>query len=70
VISVGLGATFDIEVYPDGTGEWAQAKFLVHGYDDVLWTDDIDQAVAFLKESALRMFPPDAPPNDSIKKGC
>ena len=47
--------TFDVEVYdPKIDDEWRQAKFLVHGIDDVLWTDDIDAAVAFIKESCLR----------------
>ena len=43
----------DIEVYRyHGDGYWAQAPFLVHGFDDVLWTDDIDVAVAYIKECA------------------
>jgi len=47
--------TFDVEVYdPKIDDEWRQAKFLVHGIDDVLWTDDIDAAVAFIKESCLK----------------
>ena len=44
----------DIEVYEKwGEGEWAQAKYLVHGYDDVLWTNDIEDAIAFLKDSLV-----------------
>ncbi len=43
-------ATLDIEVY-DTTDEWVQAKYLVHGYDDVFWTDDIDAAMQFLEQS-------------------
>lgn len=47
--------TFDIEVYdPKVDDDWRQAKFLVHGIDDILWTDDIDAAVAFIRESCLR----------------
>jgi len=34
--------TIDIEVYEEGE---AQAKFLVHGYDDVFWTDDFSDAI-------------------------
>ena len=42
----------DIEYYEKyGNEEWAQAKYLVHGIDDVLWTNDLDLAVEFLKES-------------------
>lgn len=51
----------DIEIYRrkgssgyiDGQiiDDWAQAKYLVHGFDDVLWTDDLDEAVAYLKTS-------------------
>jgi len=47
--------TFDIEVYdPKVDDDWRQAKFLVHGIDDVLWTDDVDAVVAFIRESCLR----------------
>ena len=42
--------TFDIEVHSKDEG-FSQARYLVHGWDDVLWTDDIDSAVAFMKES-------------------
>jgi len=50
--------TLDIEIYEkagdDGwVKNWAQAKYLVHGFDDVLWTDDIDDALAFLKHSII-----------------
>ena len=38
---------------PDGT--WAQGKYLVHGYDDTLWTDDLDAALAYLRESCERV---------------
>ena len=47
----------DIEVYdtddPDET--WAQGKFLVHGIDDVLWTDNIADAINFFTESLEEM---------------
>ena len=40
---------FDIEVFDEfGEGHWAQARFLVHGYEDVLWTNDIQAAAAFM----------------------
>lgn len=43
---------FDIEVYEKyGHGVWAQAKYLVHGLDDVLWTNDSEQAALFIKRS-------------------
>lgn len=42
----------DIEIYDKfGDGHWAQARYLVHGSDDVLWTDSIDDAMAFMRES-------------------
>lgn len=42
----------DIELYQHyGDDYWAQAKYLVHGIDDVLWTNDIDAALSFLRES-------------------
>ena len=42
----------DIEVY-ESSNEWAQARYLVHGYDDVLWTDDLDEALLMLRDSIL-----------------
>ena len=48
----GLAWTFDVEVYEEyGEGHWAQARYLVHGWNDVLWTDDIEAAVQFVRES-------------------
>ena len=44
----------DIEVYEPSDG-WAQAKYLVHGWDDILWTNDLDSALLFLKESVEKM---------------
>lgn len=51
--------TLDITMHhgplcPDGP-DWAQARYLVHGIDDVLWTDDLDAALAYLREDCLRM---------------
>lgn len=44
----------DIEVYAEwGDKHWAQAKYLVHGHDNVLWTNSIDEAIAFLKASLM-----------------
>lgn len=41
----------DVEVYePHGEGQWAQARYLVHGKDDVLWTDDIEAVFNYLRE--------------------
>lgn len=39
----------DIEIH-DKLGSWSQATYLVHGYDDVLWTDSLDDAVDFIKQ--------------------
>jgi hypothetical protein len=48
-------AMLDIEIYGDyGDHTWAQARYLVHGYDDVLWTDDLDAAVNYMRESILQ----------------
>ncbi|MHA2010502.1 MAG: hypothetical protein ACW980_24580 [Promethearchaeota archaeon] len=38
-----------------GEKEWAQAKYLVHGYDDVLWTNNVNEAVLFLRESMKKL---------------
>lgn len=46
-------AIIDVEVYPPeevGPGKFAQAIFLVHGHDDVLWTDDLDVATDYVRE--------------------
>lgn len=44
--------TLDIEIYDPEANKWAQGRYLVHGHDDVLWTDDIDAALSFLRDSA------------------
>ena len=42
----------DIEIYEDVSCQtWAQARYLVHGLHDVLWTDDLDDALLFLRQS-------------------
>jgi hypothetical protein len=47
--------TFDVEVYEhDQTElpeEWEQGYYLVHGHDDVLWTNEIDEVLEFLRTS-------------------
>jgi len=44
----------DIEIYnPKIEDGWRQARYLVHGYDDVLWTDDLDSALLFLKQNII-----------------
>lgn len=45
--------TLDIEIYEKAGVGFAQAKYLVHGFEDVFWTDDIDEALAFLKQSII-----------------
>jgi hypothetical protein len=47
--------TLDIEVYDRyGKGEWAQAHYLVHGWDDVMWTNTIENALQYLQEELGR----------------
>ena len=46
----------DIEIYDAKNDACAQATYLVHGYDDVLWTDSIDDALQFLRESLERIY--------------
>ena len=41
----------DIEIYDTTVNTWAQGRYLVHGHDDVLWTDDLDDALSFLRDS-------------------
>lgn len=39
----------DIEIHDTKDG-YSQAKYLVHGIDDVFWTDNLEDAFLFLKE--------------------
>lgn len=41
----------DIEIYDPKADDWAQGRYLVHGHDDVLWADDLEAALEFLRES-------------------
>lgn len=44
----------DIEVYDEDNGHpWVQGKYLVHGYSDVMWTDDLDKAIAFIRDEII-----------------
>lgn len=46
---------FTIEIFEVYGGEhWAQAHYLVRGYDDVLWTSDIEDAVQFLRQELAK----------------
>jgi len=47
----------DIEVFnePSDNETFHSGKYLVHGYDDVLWTDSIDDAVNYLKNDLKRL---------------
>ena len=42
----------DIEIYDPELDPFAQGRYLVHGHDDVLWTDDLEAALSFLREAA------------------
>jgi hypothetical protein len=47
--------TLDIDVYElYGEGYFAQCKYLVHAYNDVLWTNDLDEAMSFLRDSLVK----------------
>ena len=46
--------TVDIEVHAK-TEAYVQGRYLVHGDDDILWTDDLDAALAFVRDS-VEMF--------------
>jgi hypothetical protein len=55
--------TLDIEVYDTSVNKWAQGRYLVHGYTDICWTDDLDTALAFLKASIQEATANDSPNN-------
>lgn len=40
----------DIEIH-EKDDDFAQARYLAHGISDVLWTDDLVAAIAFLRKS-------------------
>ena len=42
----------DVEIHNCGE---EQARYLVHGIDDVLWTDSIDAVVAYIKNDLERL---------------
>ncbi len=52
----GCIRNLEIEIYNPEKGKWAQGRYLVHGHDDVLWTNDIDEALQFLRVSASKEY--------------
>ena len=47
----------DIEVYPAGdVGGWAQARYLVHGYDDVYWVNSPSDAAAIIENDLNKLY--------------
>ena len=46
--------TLDIEVYYIESRSLAQVRYLVHSYEDVFWTDSLDDAMGFMKQSLLK----------------
>lgn len=46
--------TLDIELH-EKDEYVSQRKYLVHGWDDVLWTDNLDSAIEFLRDSLIKM---------------
>lgn len=51
---MGRWCFLDIEIY-DMKDNWEQERFLVHGYDDVFWTDSIEDAVNYIKRDLERI---------------
>ena len=45
----------DIEIYDTTKDAWAQAKYLIHLSEDVLWTDSIEDAIMALKCNLIRI---------------
>lgn len=51
-----IKGVLDIEIYEEwGEHVWAQEKYLVHGYSDILWTSSLNHALSFLKESLIEL---------------
>lgn len=57
--NIALSVSFirlDIEIFDEwGKGKFAQARYLVHGHDDVLWTNSIKSALRFLRQSLEKL---------------
>lgn len=50
------GFRIDIETYScHGKGVWAQKRYLVHGIDDVIWTNSIYEALKFFSIELERL---------------
>jgi len=52
----GAIRTLDIEIYDPVVETWAQGRYLVHGHDDVLWTNDLEAALEFLRGSCSEEY--------------
>ena len=48
--------TLGIEIYDPSVEDWAQGRYLVHGHDDVLWTDNLGDALSFLRHSCAEKY--------------
>lgn len=51
----------DIEFHDKPTcpeESWIQGRFLVHGLDDVLWTDDVEDVVNMIRAELERLVTP------------
>lgn len=42
----------EVEIYEE-SNTWAKARYLVKGYNDVLWTDSIDVAAGYVRENLI-----------------
>jgi hypothetical protein len=47
------GFILDVTIYAPNSRP--QAKYLVHGYDDVMWTDSIDDVLTYIKQDLERI---------------
>lgn len=52
----GALRVLEIEIYDPSVETWAEGRYLVEGHDDVLWTDDLDAALEFLRESCSEKY--------------
>ena len=43
-----------IEEFDAKTNPWAKARYLASGIVDVLWTNDVDEALSFIKAELLQ----------------
>lgn len=43
--------TLSIEIHDPNQNDWAEGRYLVQGADDVIWTNDLEVLLQFIRDS-------------------